>query len=86
MDNLIIIAGIFAAIRAFWVYNLLREESGHLKGSVMSFLEDKNKFSMYLLIRPFKRKMKNERLRKKINIITFVIYICFIIGIVSIIR
>jgi len=85
MENLIIVAGILAIIRAFWVYNLLREEKGFSKGKFSSFLKDENKYNMYLIIRPFLKEMKNEKLRKRINIISYIIYVFFIIGIVFII-
>lgn len=85
MDNLVIIAGILAVIRAYWVYNLLREEKGFSHGNFSSFLKDKNKYNMYLIIRPFHKKMKKEKLRKRINIISYIIYVFFIIGIVFII-
>ncbi len=80
MDNLIIIAGVLAGIRAYWVFNLLRQENELPIGTFTMFFNDKNKFSMYLIIRPFFKKMKNEKLRRKINYITIATYICFIIG------
>lgn len=86
MDNLIIVAGLLAAIRAYWVYNLLREEKGLSKGSFISFFEDKNKFNMYIIIRPFFKKMRNEKLKFKVNIISYVIYICFIVGMIFVLK
>lgn len=85
MDNLVIVAGILAVIRAYWVYNLLREEKGFSKGNFSSFLKDKDKYTMYLIIRPFLKEMNNEKLRKRINIISYLIYFFFIIGVAFII-
>lgn len=82
MDNLIIVAGILAAIRAYWVCNLLREEKGLKKGNIASFIDDENKFNYYIFIRPFFKKMRNERLKTRINIISYIIYGTFIIGMI----
>jgi len=86
MDNLVIVAGVLAVIRAYWVYNLLREEKGLSKGSLSMFFEDKNKFTMYIYIRLFYKKMKNEKLKNRINIISYIIYACFIVGLIFILK
>jgi hypothetical protein len=85
MENFIILAGLLAVLRAFWAYNLLREENGLSKGNFASYLKDRNRHNLYIIIRPFLSKMKNEKLRKKVNVISCIIYIFLIIGIVSII-
>jgi uncharacterized membrane protein YbjE (DUF340 family) len=85
MENFIILAGIIAILRAYWVYNLIRKEKKISKGNFSSFLRDKNKYNMYLLIRPFIGNMKDEKLKTRVNVLTYIIYVLFIIGIVSII-
>ncbi|SMO62172.1 hypothetical protein SAMN06265379_103408 [Saccharicrinis carchari] len=72
MDNLIILAGVLAAIRAYWMYNLLREEKGLSKGNISMFLDDENKFLLYILVRPFYKKMKNDKLRLNIHLLSYV--------------
>lgn len=87
MEILVIVAGILMGLRSYWVYNLLREEKGLSKGSLLMFIEDKNKYTMYLIIRPFLKEMKNERLKSRINIITYIIYACFfIVGMILILK
>lgn len=86
MDNLIILAGLLAAVRSYWVFNLLRIEKGEEKILFKDFLFSKNKFSYYFLIKPFYRKMKEESLKKKVNIITYLTYGSLLIGIYFILR
>lgn len=85
MENFIILAGIIAILRAYWVYNLIRKEKNLSKGNFSSFLSDRNKYNMYLLIRPFLGDMKDEKLKTRVNVLTYIIYVLFIIGFVSII-
>ena len=86
MDILIIVAGLLAVIRAYWAFNLLREEKGLARGDFTSFLEEKNKFNLYIIIRPFFRKMQNERLKSRINILSYIIYVCFIVGMIFVFK
>jgi len=80
MDNLIILSGLLTVIRAYWVFNLLNIERGQEKRSFSNFINDRNVFSYYIIIRPFYITMKDNLLKRKINIITYLIYICLIVG------
>lgn len=80
MDNLIILAGLLATLRAYWTFNLFKTEKGEGKIHFWDFIFNKESFSYYFVIRPFYKKYKDELLKKKINIITYVIYLSFSLG------
>ena len=85
MEYLIIVSGILAGVRAYWVFNLLRIERGIPKANIWEYFNDKNWMQYYLYIRPFYKKVKDERLKKKINIISYIIYLFFFSGFFSLI-
>jgi len=84
IDIFLTFAAFLMSIRSYWVVNMIRIESNLEKLSFYEaqFLVIAQPLHM-LLIRPFFKEKKDEKLRKKINWITFLIWACLLTGIIG---
>ncbi len=86
VEFLIIFIGGLSVFRAYKTYNLIREEKGLAKANLFKFLNDRNANTYIILVRPFNKNMRNEKLKKEINLLTYLIYLLFMFLLLTILK
>jgi hypothetical protein len=82
----IIASGFFAGIRGFQVHNLIRDEKGLERQTFWDFLSnDKTWMTKFIIIRPFLRKQITSKNKRRVNILTYIIYFLLLTAILSVV-